>query len=124
MWGTFGVDRMYMGLYGSGILKLLTLGGLGFWTLSDMIIIMTGTFKDKEGRVSLQFEEYKKFASRTVFWFTVILAAVILINGVVLILSITQIISSFQNGGTGGIPGLSQLTGGSNQAQINSLLGQ
>jgi TM2 domain-containing membrane protein YozV len=123
MWGTFGVDRMYMGLYGSGILKLLTLGGLGFWTLSDMIIIMTGTFKDKEGRVSLQFEEYKKFASRTIFWFTVILATVILINGVLLILSITQLIGAFQGGGTGGIPGLSQLTGG-NQSQINSLLGQ
>lgn len=124
MWGTFGVDRMYMGLYASGILKLLTLGGFGFWTLSDFIIIMTGTFKDREGRVALQFNEYKKFASRTILWFTIILAAVILINGILLILSITQLIGAFQGGGAGGIPGLSQLTGANDQSQINSLLGQ
>lgn len=124
MWGTFGVDRMYMGLYASGILKLLTFGGLGFWTLSDFIIIMTGTFKDRQGRPALQFNEYKKFAGRTILWFTVIVALVILVNGILLILSITQLISAFQGGETSGIPGLDQLTGGSDQSQINSLLGQ
>lgn len=115
MWGTFGVDRMYMGLYASGILKLLTLGGFGFWTLSDFIVIMTGTFKDREGRVALQFDEYQKFASRTILWFTIIVGLVILINGILLILSITQLIGAFSGGGTGGIPGLDQLTGGLNQ---------
>lgn len=123
MWGTFGVDRIYMGLYGSGILKLLTFGGMGLWTLTDMIVVMTGTFKDREGRVALQFDEYKKFASRTIFWFSIILAVVILANGIFLILGIFQLTSSLQNGS---IPGLSQLQGatGSNQSQINSLLGQ
>jgi TM2 domain-containing membrane protein YozV len=124
MWGTFGVDRMYMGLYASGILKLLTVGGLGFWTLSDFIIIMTGTFKDKQGRPALQFNEYRKFAGRTILWFTIIVALVVLVNGILLILSITQLIGAFQGGGTGGIPGLDQLTGGSDRSQINSLLGQ
>lgn len=121
MWGTFGVDRMYMGYYATGILKLLTFGGLGLWTLTDMIVIMTGTFKDKEGRVALQFNEYKKFASRTILWFTIILAAVILFSGISLIFSVVQLSSSFQNGS---IPGLSGLTGGGDQSQINSLLGQ
>jgi TM2 domain-containing membrane protein YozV len=123
MWGTFGVDRMYMGLYGSGILKLLTFGGLGLWTLTDMIVIMTGTLKDREGRVALQFNEYKKFASRTILWFSIILAVVILVNGILLILGIFQLSSSLQNGT---IPGLSQLQGmtGGGQSQINSLLGQ
>ena len=121
MWGTFGVDRMYMGYYATGILKLLSFGGLGLWTLTDMIVIMTGTFKDKEGRVALQFDEYKKFANRTIVWFTVILAVVILLSGISLIYSVVQLSSSFQNGS---IPGLSGLTGGGNQSQINSLLGQ
>ena len=29
---------------------LLTMGGLGFWTLYDLIIIIVGKFQDKEGR--------------------------------------------------------------------------
>ena len=122
MWGTFGVDRMYMGLWGTGILKLLTIGGLGLWTLSDFIIIMTGTFKDKQGRVALEAETYKKFASRTVFWFTVILAVVILASGAELIFAVTQIASGGLN--LNSIPGASQLTGGTDQGQINSLLNQ
>lgn len=125
MWGSFGVDRFYMGFIGTGILKLLTFGGLGFWSLSDMIIIMTGTFRDKEGRLTLQAEEYKKFAGRTILWFAIILGVVILVNGVLLILGIYQLVTSLQGGGSG-IPGLSQLQGaaGGQQGQINSLLGQ
>lgn len=114
MWGVFGVDRFYMGYVGTGILKLLTFGGLGFWALTDMIVIMTGTFRDKEGRLTLQAEEYKKFAGRTILWFAIILGAAILINGLLLILGIYQLVTSLQSGG-GGIPGLDQLqnaTGG------------
>jgi hypothetical protein len=127
MWGVFGVDRMYMGFYGTGILKLLTFGGFGFWALTDMIVIMTGTFRDKQGRLTLQAEEYKKFAGRTILWFSIILGVVILVNGVLLILGIYSLVGSFQNGS---IPGLSDLqsqiqgASGGQQSQINSLLGQ
>jgi hypothetical protein len=33
----------------SGILQLLTFGGLGLWTLYDMIMIVIGNFTDDEG---------------------------------------------------------------------------
>lgn len=47
--GGLGVHRFYAGKVGTGILMLLTLGGLGIWTIIDFIIIVTGNFKDKNG---------------------------------------------------------------------------
>ena len=48
--GAFGIHRFYVGKVGTGILMLLTLGGLGIWTLVDFIVIVTGGFKDAAGR--------------------------------------------------------------------------
>ena len=48
--GTFGVHRFYTGHIGIGIAQVLTLGGCGIWALVDLIIILTGNFKDAEGK--------------------------------------------------------------------------
>ena len=48
--GVFGVHRFYVGKIGTGILMLLTIGGLGIWVTIDLILIAVGSFRDKEGR--------------------------------------------------------------------------
>jgi TM2 domain-containing membrane protein YozV len=47
--GVLGVHRFYVGKVGTGILQLVTLGGLGIWVLIDFIMIIVGAFTDKEG---------------------------------------------------------------------------
>jgi TM2 domain-containing membrane protein YozV len=47
--GGLGVHRFYMGKIITGILMLLTGGGLGIWLLIDFIILVFGNFHDSNG---------------------------------------------------------------------------
>lgn len=47
--GNLGVHRFYLGKIGTGILMLITLGGLGIWTIIDFVRLIVGSLKDKNG---------------------------------------------------------------------------
>lgn len=47
--GAIGIHRFYLGYTMEGVLQLLTLGGCGIWTLIDLIRIITGDLKPKNG---------------------------------------------------------------------------
>ena len=49
--GGLGVHRFFVDKIGTGVLMLVTLGGLGLWWIIDIILIVTGSFEDSEGRV-------------------------------------------------------------------------
>ena len=48
--GLFGVHRFYNKKIKTGILQFITLGGLGIWTLIDLICIVKHQFLDKNGK--------------------------------------------------------------------------
>ncbi len=48
--GYFGVHRFYVGKVGSGIVWLFTGGMFGIGWFIDLIMILLGTFKDKNGQ--------------------------------------------------------------------------
>ena len=49
--GGLGIHRFYVGKIGTGILMLITLGGLGILALIDFIVIACCCFRDKEQKV-------------------------------------------------------------------------
>jgi hypothetical protein len=60
LFGGFAVDRFYLGHIGTGVAKLLTLGGLGIWSLVDFLLIAFGKLKDKQGRELQGFRQNQK----------------------------------------------------------------
>ena len=43
--GSLGFHRFYVGKIGTGILMLITFGGLGVWTIIDLVLIATSNFR-------------------------------------------------------------------------------
>jgi TM2 domain-containing membrane protein YozV len=49
LFGVLGVHRFYLQKFPTAALQMLTLGGLGIWTLVDLVQIASGNFTDDLG---------------------------------------------------------------------------
>jgi len=58
--GVFGAHRFYVGKAGTGLLMILTGGGLGIWYLVDVIMIAAGAFRDAEGRLVSRWDAHEE----------------------------------------------------------------
>ena len=47
--GSLGIDRMYVGQIGLGVLKLITCGGFGVWYIVDIVLFALDNVKDADG---------------------------------------------------------------------------
>ena len=47
--GWLGIDRLYLGHCGLGVLKLLSLGGIGIWWFVDLILLSIGSYRAYDG---------------------------------------------------------------------------
>jgi hypothetical protein len=60
--GWLGIDRFYLGYTWQGVVKLLTFGGLGIWTLYDEIMILTGDLHDTDSKPLRGYMQNKRTA--------------------------------------------------------------
>lgn len=93
--GWLGIDRFYMGKYITGLIKLLTIGGLGLWVIIDTGVIVSGAAKDRWGNPLIDAAKYKKFAKTTISLTYLISLVLVILIAVSIFLAIPELQSAY-----------------------------
>ena len=54
--GEFGIHRFYVGKVGTGLLWLISGGFLGIGMIIDLVMIIAGSFEDKNGNKLIEWQ--------------------------------------------------------------------
>lgn len=60
--GSLGIDRFALGKTGTAVAKLVTAGGFGVWTLVDLVLVLTGAQRDREGHPLTGYATHRRLA--------------------------------------------------------------
>jgi outer membrane biosynthesis protein TonB len=78
--GVLGIDRFYLGKTGTGVLKLVTFGGLGFWYIYDLVMTASNRQTDSNGKLLSGYDQYKVLG-----YILVVLLVIAFISGIALL---------------------------------------
>lgn len=98
-WGIFGVDRMYLGKWWTGLLKLVTIGGCGVWLVVDIISISKGNMRDAWGRELHGASEYQPFVHKFSLIFSIVAILLALVVGVILFAALSYLYQELDSKG-------------------------
>lgn len=98
-WGIFGVDRMYLGKWWTGLLKLVTIGGYGVWLVVDIVSISKGNMRDAWGRELHGASEYQPFVHKFSLIFSIVAILLALVVGVILFAALSYLYQELDSKG-------------------------
>lgn len=87
--GGLGIDRFYLGYIPTGILKLLTAGGLGIWAFIDNVRIVFGNLRAKDNKYLQGYKRHNKLVK--LIFIPFIILVLLIIPGLIILITLLSV---------------------------------